>query len=181
MSSTDLVLRVVAILDQLSIPNILVGSYSSNYYGRPRMTQDADFVVAMAPNQFTDVRAALGPEFYVDPQMSFETKTMTTRYVVTHRASTFKIELFLLADDPFAQMRFQRRRVVDFEGQKVWLPTPEDVVIQKLRWSRPKDLDDAAQVIAMQREKLDLAYIREWTDRHQTRQKFEEMFGQAKS
>lgn len=51
MSSTDLVLRIIRLLDQLAIPYMLVGSYSSNYFGRPRSTRDADFVVATRPNR----------------------------------------------------------------------------------------------------------------------------------
>jgi hypothetical protein len=45
-------------------------------------------------------------------------------------------------------------------GRTTWLPTAEDVVVQKLRWGRPKDLEDARDVLAVQgTESLDMAYI----------------------
>jgi hypothetical protein len=50
----------------------------------------------------------------------------------------------------------------------VCLPTPEDVVVQKVRWGRPKDLDDAKDVLAVQGDRLDLAYIESWCARHGT-------------
>lgn len=45
----------------------------------------------------------------------------------------------------------------------------EDLVIQKLRWGRGKDLDDARDVLAVQGVKsLDMIYIRGWCERHGT-------------
>jgi hypothetical protein len=50
-----------------------------------------------------------------------------------------------------------------------WLPTPEDVVVQKLRWARPKDLEDAGSVISVQSlSALDMAYIEHWCAQHGT-------------
>ncbi len=178
MNSTDLVLRVIALFDQLSVPYMLVGSYSSNYYSRPRSTQDADFVVEISDDQVRKLRSNLGADFVLDSQMSFETVTMTTRYVISHPASAFKIELFFLTDDPHNQERFRRRQQVDFEGQAVWLPTAEDVIIQKLRWGktgrRSKDIEDVRKVLALQSGKLNMLYIRQWCDRHGTRELLEQ-------
>lgn len=182
MGATDLVLHVIRSLDALGIPYMLVGSFSSNFYGQPRMTRDADFVLQLANEQIGPLRALLGPELTFDPQMSFETVTMTMRHIVRH-PSGFKIELFLLTDDPHDQARFARRRQVDFEGQQAWLPAPEDVVVTKLRWSkggrRQKDVLDVGQILKVRAATLDLAYIRGWCDQHGTRPLFEELLTEA--
>ena len=72
-------------------------------------------------------------------------------------------------------------QAIDFEGRPVWLPTAEDVVVTKLRWSkggkRAKDLEDVKNVLAVQRGKLDLNYIRQWCDQHGTRQLLEQLLG----
>ena len=60
MSSTDLVLRLIAILESAGVDYMLVGSYSSNYYGRPRSTQDADFVVVITAEQLAGIARELG-------------------------------------------------------------------------------------------------------------------------
>jgi hypothetical protein len=173
MSSTDLVLHILELFDKFSIPYMLVGAYASNYYGRPRMTSDADFVVAIQDHQLRQLLSAMGPDYRLNPQMAFEAVTMTTYHVIVHRATAFKIELFVLTDDPHNQVEFQRRRQVDFEGHPTWLPSPEDVIIQKLRWSsgpnREQDLPDATQVLRVQRSLgLDFAYIRHWCAQHGT-------------
>jgi hypothetical protein len=182
MGSTDIVLHFVKVLDQLSIPYMLVGSYSSNYYGRPRETHDADFVLQVADLPTKALQESLGPEFQIDPQMSFETVTATMRWIVKHKASVFKVELFQLSDDAHDQLRFARRHVEQMEGHRVSLPTPEDVVITKLRWSkggrRQKDILDVREVLAAQVAKLDLPYVRHWADVHGTREIFEKILGE---
>ena len=74
-------------------------------------------------------------------------------------------------DDPFVKSEFARRQqvFVPVLGRATWLPTPEDVIVQKLRWGRPKDLDDARDVLAVQTpDSLDMAYIEKWCAQHGT-------------
>lgn len=185
MSSTDIVLEMIRVFDEFSIPYMIVGSYSSNYYGRPRSTLDADFVVTLGHGDLDRIANALGSSFRIDPQLSFETITMRQKFELVHILSAFKIELFLLTEDPHNQERFRRRVKVDFEGRAAWLPTAEDVIIQKLRWSgaatRGKDIDDVLKVLQVQgrARRLDVDYIRQWTDDHGTRGIFEQLLTKA--
>jgi hypothetical protein len=81
------------------------------------------------------------------------------------------VELFELGSDPFVVERFSRRRA-EWSGQlkrNVFLPTAEDVIVQKLRWGRPKDLEDARDVLAVQTPaRLDMSYITHWCNIHET-------------
>lgn len=173
MNPNDIVAKVAAALDRAQIPFMLVGSFSSNAYGIERTTQDADFVLTFESHSIADLIRELGPDFKVESQLGFETVTMTSRYIATHRTPVFKIELFLLGDDPHDVARFARRKTGTIGNQPIPLPTPEDVVITKLRWSRlgkrSKDIHDAQNVLAVQQGKLDLEYIRHWCDQHATR------------
>ena len=49
-----------------------------------------------------------------------------------------------------------------------WIPTAEDVVIQKLRWQRRKDLDDVVNILGVSGCALDWAYLTRWTQQHGT-------------
>ncbi|MEM9081124.1 MAG: hypothetical protein AAGC74_10580 [Verrucomicrobiota bacterium] len=61
------------------------------------------------------------------------------------------------------------RIFVPLLDREIWIPTAEDVVIQKLRWARPKDLEDARDVLAVQDPaNLDMAYIENWCREHNT-------------
>jgi len=86
----------------------------------------------------------------------------------------------VLGDDPFQQERFRRRVAIAIPqiGQRVFLPTAEDVVVQKVRWGRPKDLEDAKDVVAVQGETLDMGYIEMWCTRPDTRQRLRAILDQ---
>ena len=47
MNGTTALLKLVEAFDQADIPYMIVGSYSSNFYGIPRSTKDADVVAVM--------------------------------------------------------------------------------------------------------------------------------------
>jgi predicted nucleotidyltransferase len=77
MTSEEVIGAVVDGLETLSIPYMLVGSFSSNYYGIGRSTNDADFVVQLESESLSSLAKLLGPAFRLDPQMTFESITMT--------------------------------------------------------------------------------------------------------
>jgi hypothetical protein len=164
----SITLQVAAALDASGMAFMLTGSFASNFYGIPRSTRDADFVLQTPTAIGPAFSQRLGADFVLDPQLTFETQTGTFRQGLRHRKNPFKVELFLLSQDEHDQARFQRRREVRLHNQRVWLPSPEDVVITKLRWARGKDRDDARDVMAVQRERLDWKYIEEWCNRHGT-------------
>jgi len=88
---------------------------------------------------------------------------MTLEELATKVIETFQ--------DPFVESEFSRRKnvFVPILQRTTWVPTPEDVVVQKLRWGRNKDLDDARDVLAVQGiETLDRDYIERWCRQHGT-------------
>lgn len=183
MTSNEIMFCVVDVLEQLNIPYVLVGSYSSNVYGIPRSTEDADFVAELAAVDVNAIAARLDSELHLDPQMQLETITGTSRYIITHSSSSFKVELFVLSDDPHHRELFRRRRRADVHGRTAWILSAEDVIIQKLRWyaraKRPKDLEDVKDVMDVQGSSLDLSYIRQWCEHHGSREHFEKLLANS--
>ncbi len=173
MTGEQATLAVIDALEELGIPYMLTGSLASNLYGIVRSTHDADFVLQIEARQLAELKDALGRDYVLDPQVSFETVTGTTRHILKLRDGRFTVELFQLADDPHDQARFRRRVRKRVDDRLASVPTPEDVIIQKLRWARGgrhgQDAADARGVIAVQADKLDWAYINGWCDRHGTR------------
>ena len=149
--------RAADALMECGIAYMLTGSFATNYYGIPRSTKDADFIVQLRGGVSVDFLARLGGDFEADSQLSFETNTGTYRQLIEHKASPFKLELFQLSDDPYDQMRFERRVELTIFTRRRWLPTPEDVIIWKLRWARSKDRDDVRAVMGVQQDTLDWA------------------------
>lgn len=179
MNSVEATVAVIAVLEELAIPYLLVGSLSTNFYGIARSTRDADFVIELGDQSVATIAARLGPAFRLDPQMSFETVTMTMRHLIDVTEIEFKIELFHLSEDAHDRDRFRRRCHVQFLDRQVSLPTPEDVIVTKLRWAvmskRSKDRNDVQDVLAVQGSTLDWEYVYHWCDQHGTRALLDEI------
>ncbi|MSR56801.1 MAG: hypothetical protein EXS05_03915 [Planctomycetaceae bacterium] len=170
---------MICALDAAGIPYMLAGSFSSNFYGIPRSTQDADFVIQLGDKVLGPVIASLGPDFQLDPQLLFETVAGTTRSIVTVAGTKFKIELFRLSADLHDCERFRRRITQKLTDCTAYLPTAEDVLVTKLRWilraGRNKDRDDVRDVIAVRGDRIDWGYVHRWCDEHGTRALLDEI------
>lgn len=179
MTSDTAVATVIEVLQHLRVPFMLVGSLATNFHGVPRATRDADFVVQLTASGLREIATELGERFRLQPQMSFETITGTTRHVFRLAQSPFVIELFELTDDPHDIERFSRRQRVQVFGHEAFVATVEDTIVTKLRWARhahrTKDIDDVRNVIAVQRDAVDWDYTRRWCAAHGTGELLEEI------
>lgn len=167
--------KVIAALEELRIPYMVVGGLSSMAYGNPRTTKDADIVLAVDGGGLDLLADKLGDEFRLDPQGSFEMVTGTSRFHLRVPSVRFEIELFLLSDDAHDRARFERRRPFPSRqlGLRTMIPTVEDVIIMKLRWfaiaKRGKDGDDIKDILGvLGDDALDWDYIHRWTAEHGT-------------
>jgi hypothetical protein len=152
---------------------MLTGAFAHGLYGIPRSTLDVDVVVNITEGDaIRAVTSRLEGVVRFEAQVQFDTLTWGKRLVgESAGVPPFKVELFELFDDPFVLSQFHRKvRMRSAQlRRETWLPTPEDVVVQKLRWGRNKDLDDARDVLAVQGpETLDMDYIESWCSQHGT-------------
>ena len=177
MTPTEAVCSVLDGLDAAALPHMITGGLAANHYGVPRATHDADIILQMEPQSFGVFAKSLPAPLSLDEQVSFETITGSKRHIIALPRTNFCIELFFLGDDPHHQERFQRRvrAFLDEIARATWLPTAEDLIIQKLRWFRPKDQDDLRNILAVQGDALDFAHIHRWCDAHGTRTRLGEI------
>lgn len=93
-SSFDALIQVVRALQTCQVPYMLVGAFSSNAYGYPRATKDADIVIQYREGLLATVCTLLGEDFWFDPQAGFKLKTGSIRNIVTYIPTKFEIEFF---------------------------------------------------------------------------------------
>jgi predicted nucleotidyltransferase len=168
MSGDESVLSVVESLEEMGIAYVLVGTFASNIYGVDRATLHAILVADLEGTAPGELFRRLRPAIRFEPQMGFETVTMTRKYVAEVTGTAFKIELFHLSEDLHDRARFERRRAIEFGGSRVFILSAEDVIITKLRWARSKDRDDVRVVIAVHEGRIDWDYVHSWTEQHGT-------------
>jgi hypothetical protein len=165
--------------DEALLAYMMVGSLATNFYGIPRSTRDADFVVELDPDSLGRLAGQLPPGLTLQRQGRFDTVTDTTCYVIHLERSPFICELVVRSDDPHDRERFRRRQRVQVFGRTAFIASVEDMIVTKLRWAteakRAKDRDDIRNVLAVQGPNLDWEYVTRWSATHGTTALLEEI------
>ena len=134
MIQSEVLFKVLDALGALSIPYMIVGSFASNYWGRPRTTHDADLVVEIPWSKAAALSRLLGDEFYAPDFVIREAAERRGHFNVIHMEHPFKVDLWVREDTPYDHERFRRRcRGTMFERQ-VWICSAEDTILGKLLW-----------------------------------------------
>jgi hypothetical protein len=161
---------VIEAIGAASIPYMLLGSYASNVYGVRREPDDVDIRIDLNETSIDELRRLLEPTILIDHELHVEPVSQSHRYNAKVAELPVLIELFLLNDDPHNQEEFRRRRLVDILGRQVWVPTAEDVLVTRLRWSLPfgwcKHTDDACGIITVQGAMINWDYVCRWCELH---------------
>ena len=165
--------RILEAFGRLGIRYCVVGSVASSVYGTPRTTMDVDVVADLRPEQLSALAGELQGEFYVDLEMMKDAVKRGRAFNVIHLASSYKIDVFPLADDEYSQAAFSRRRpskakAVGNESVDCLVASAEDTVLNKLRWYRAggevseTQWNDLRGILRVTGGQLDQAYLRHW-------------------
>ena len=170
MSQQELLKKVIHVLDANNIQYMVTGSIVSSLQGEPRSTHDIDFVVAIQKSSAKQlVEAFPPPGFFLDEGhviSAIETQGMFNLIGVTEGD---KVDFWTLTGEPFDRSRFARRIVENITGIKIWVSTPEDTILMKLKWTKlsggsEKQYTDALRVYEVQHETLDKNYLKYWVE-----------------
>ncbi len=164
-------LRVIDVLEGLGIRYHLGGSYASSLHGFPRQTQDIDLVADLEETVVSDFASQLLPEFYVDESTIRRALRDKGSFNLLHLKSGIKVDIFMLGDDAFDRQEFERHQLeliqIDPE-RRVFVKSPEDIVLRKLHWFRlggevsDRQWTDILGVIRIQGDRLDAEYLEHW-------------------
>ena len=164
--------RVVAALESLEIPYMITGSVGAMLYGEPRLTNDMDVVVMLAPRHIQPfIEAFDDPSFYVPPpETILDAIRQRGQFNLIHVDSGSKVDLILRKQTDFALAEFERRRPVVFtERIESQSATAEDIIVAKLLHFREggsqKHLDDIAGMLRTMGTDLDQGYVDNWIAR----------------
>ncbi len=171
MASTEgpeaVIHRFAALLEAAEVPYMLTGSFASGYHGAPRASQDIDIVIAPTRASL-DALLSLLPEdrYYVSRDAAVDAYRRQSLFNVVDFSSGWKVDLICRKGRPFSMTEFDRRSLRDFVGRRVFLASPEDVLLAKLEWAKlaesERQIEDAAGILRVQADGLDRAYVAKW-------------------
>jgi hypothetical protein len=160
-------------LDRLRIDYAIGGSIASSLHGVNRMTRDADLTVEPFRGREELFIVAFDPsEYYLSEDSVREALRDRSTFNILHPGTGYKIDIFVLKEESFEREAFSRRQTYpmpDAPNDPVYLQTPEDIVLFKLRGYRlggessEKHWTDILGVLRTQGDAIDQAYLDHWS------------------
>ncbi len=166
MNERELLVDCLRRLNRTGVIYYLTGSMASNYWGIPRTTHDLDFVVQLPTGAVPRILEEFREDFHLDEAAIHAVFEPPHQFNAIDTRSALKVDFWLAGPEPFDHEMLRRRVSVTLFSASAWISTAEDVILQKLVWSRisPSDrqLGDAAGIVAVQATALDHDYLVHW-------------------
>ena len=160
----DFLRILIFFFDQNKIPYMLSGSVAMSTYTLPRFTRDFDFIVHLKPEQASLISAQFKEGYYCNDETVREAIRNKGMFNIIDHKSNYKADFVILKDEPYRQEEFSRRRQIDFLDMKIYIVSPEDLLLSKLIWIQqlqsPQQAEDIKLLAAI--NNLDWQYIYHW-------------------
>ncbi len=142
---------------------LLYGGLAAGLWGEPRYTEDVDLVLFFPERHaYKFLREAGKHGFAVDEDLAIQQIQVSgwARLSFGQKKSPWHLDL-TLGDSPFDKSALARKVQVELFTRKVWVASPEDLLVYKLVSWRERDVMDVHAIVQRQKS-LDLTYLKKW-------------------
>ena len=141
------------------------------FWGHIRTTMDIDIVIQVPVNKINPFLSSVKEEAYVDEQGAIESIADRSMFNIINNETCFKVDIIPLNEkDEYEIENFKNRIKVNFQNKEIFVAGPEGLIISKLLWSKSaggseRQLKDCMSIYALNREKLNLDYLKKWVQK----------------
>lgn len=152
------------VLNQLPFPYCLMGALALGAWGTPRTTQDLDAMIAIGHTDRDQLLTALGSRGFQEDTRWAEHNPMIRDHHIRLQHGAVPVDLMLPKDD-HDHACLTRHRQHRLSELSIWIISPEDFVLHKLKAGRAQDFIDVLSVLQRQATLLDGTYMTDWAKR----------------
>ena len=153
--------RIVPCFQRERVPYVLIGAWALAAWGRPRATNDLDFLVLVNEDDVNRLSSRLTQAGMELDETWQEWNPMLRGFQLRLQSQGIMVDL-LRPRDAHDRQIFQRKRKKRMDGRYYWVVSLEDFILQKLKVGRPRDFEDAVSVVDRLRNRLDREYLEHW-------------------
>ncbi|MFM2337515.1 MAG: hypothetical protein RL115_708, partial [Bacteroidota bacterium] len=130
----DFLKALITFFERYKIPYMLSGSMALSTYVGPRYTRDFDFITHLKIADANLLSEFFKDGYYCDEDSILEAIENKGMFNIIDHKSNYKADFFVLKSEPFRQLEFSRRKEVDFLDMRIFIVSPEDLLLSKLIW-----------------------------------------------
>lgn len=157
---------LVNYLEQNQITYMLSGSVAMSLYTLPRFTRDFDFVVHLKQSDVKYLAEHFKEGYYCDEDAVRDAVLNKTMFNIIDHKSGYKADFIIFKNEPYRITEFERRRLIDFSDMKIYVVSPEDLLLSKIIWAQESlssiQFDDIRLLSSL--DNLDRQYIDKWIE-----------------
>lgn len=170
MPQTDprhVLVAVAQILKKLKIPYIISGGIAVLVWGRPRFTADIDIVVELTRTDIDKLERSLKSLHaagYIDKDAMLEALEKNGEFNFIDGESGMKVDFWIMQDSLFDKSRLKRKKLKTVLGEKVYLSSPEDLILIKTKWYKShhssRQKEDIESIWSLSHKILNTQYLK---------------------
>jgi len=151
--------KIAQALDGAGIGYMVIGGQAVLLYGDPRLTEDIDITLAATPDEVDTLLALAVREGW--RALPEHPRDFAQEMYVLPAVSAEGVRVdFIFSFTPFEREAIARARTHQIEGAPVRFAAPEDLIAMKMFAGRPRDLEDARNIL-LRNPGMELDYLRQ--------------------
>ncbi len=164
---TELIKKILSLAEESETDIMFIGGIAVSAWAVPRATYDVDAVALINEkkiNDFLVLCKKYGFDYDADrPVKHIQNLSFLTLSTGKNFQEGIYTDIFL-ARGKYFQTALKRKRILNVLDVRIPVVSPEDLILYKLLAGRSRDMEDVHEILLRQKDKLDIAYMKQWSE-----------------